>query len=56
VGQFDQNILYVCMEISQWNPLMQLTYANVNINCSYNCLNNGSNNKHVSDIKGGNYN
>jgi hypothetical protein len=27
-GKFDQSIIYVCMETSQWNPLVQLIYAN----------------------------
>jgi hypothetical protein len=27
-NEFDQNTLYVYMQISQWKPCIQLTYAN----------------------------
>jgi hypothetical protein len=29
-GEFDQSTLYACMEISQWNLFVQLTYGNKN--------------------------
>jgi hypothetical protein len=27
-NEFDQNIIYVCMEISQWKPFLKWVYAN----------------------------
>jgi hypothetical protein len=27
-GEFDQSTSYACMEIPQWNPFVQLKYAN----------------------------
>jgi hypothetical protein len=27
-GEFDQSVLYAYMEISQWNPFVQLIYVN----------------------------
>jgi hypothetical protein len=29
--KFDQSILYVCIQISQWNPFVWLIYANKSI-------------------------
>jgi hypothetical protein len=28
-SEFDQSILYTCMEISQWNHCVQLMYSNI---------------------------
>jgi hypothetical protein len=27
-GEFDEGIIYACMQISQWNLFVKLTYAN----------------------------
>jgi hypothetical protein len=34
-GEYDQSILCACKEISQWNPFVQLLYANKNVSSPF---------------------